>query len=108
MADFVELSLAARADLFLRKGELTFEALGPLLLLSRSRLLVLNQLFDLLFVLGFEDFENGLLAGLLPFFVLRPTLLQLVKRDLELALRLKEVSLVVVFLRLQELDLAFP
>lgn len=108
MADFVVLCLAACADLLLSKCKFSFEALGSFLLLIRSGLLVLDQLFDLLLILRFEDLEDGLLAGLLSFFVLRSTLLELVERDFELALRLQEVPLVVVLLRLQELDLALP
>ena len=71
-------------------------------------LMSVQHLLDLSFILALKNLDNGLLIVLSFFLVLVTPLLQLLDCHLKLLLRFNQVSLVIVFLSLEEHNLSFP
>ena len=67
-----------------------------------------HDLFNLRLILGLHSFHDSILVVLRLLFVMISTLLELFKSNFELALRFKQVTLIVVLLRLKEHHFAFP
>ena len=67
-----------------------------------------QHLLDLSFILALKNLDNGLLVVLSFFLVLVTPLLQLLDCHLKLLLRFNQISLVIVFLSLEEHYLSFP
>ena len=68
----------------------------------------LKHLLNLCLVLALKHLDDGLLVVLSLLFVLVSSFLELFNRHLEFLLRFDQVSLVIVFLSLEEHDLSFP
>lgn len=67
-----------------------------------------HDFFDLCLILVLHGFHDSILVVLSLLLVMISTLLELLKSNLKLALRLKQVTLVVVLLSLKEHNFALP
>jgi len=88
--------------------QLRLQSFSPLFHFTLLRLLTFNHFLDLSLVFGFKYFKDGLLVSFLAFFILTATLLELLESKFELTLGFDQVTLVVIFLGLQELNLTLP
>lgn len=85
-----------------------FEALVLVLDLGLQALVGLKHFLDLVLVFVFNHFDQSVLIVFVLILYAVSSLLQLLKGDFKLALRLDQVLLIILFLVLQELALALP